>query len=237
MSVPFDLVIRNADIATVADRYQADIGIRNGQILAIGRELARGDRELDAAGRLVTPGGIDGHCHLDQPMSDGSQLADDFVSGTRSAACGGTTTVIPFACQFKGQSLQAAVDDYHQRANGKAAIDYAFHLIVSDPSPTVLRQARGAGVDVPALARELEGVRRQNASCEVSSRVPGLAALAVPVFGAQGVVASITISGPVARWGLKRMRSFAGVAAEASRAISLALGGAIPRGSPETARQ
>ena len=145
MSVPFDLVIRNADIATVADRYQADIGIRNGQILAIGRELARGDRELDAAGRLVTPGGIDGHCHLDQPMSDGSQLADDFVSGTRSAACGGTTTVIPFACQFKGQSLQAAVDDYHQRANGKAAIDYAFHLIVSDPSPTVLRQ------ELPAL--------------------------------------------------------------------------------------
>ena len=121
----------------------------------------------------------------------------------------------------------------YQGASGKAILAF----LAEDAIRPVLRQARGAGVDVPALARELEGVRRQNASCEVSSRVPGLAALAVPVFGAQGVVASITISGPVARWGLKRMRSFAGVAAEASRAISLALGGAIPRGSPETARQ
>lgn len=148
MSAPFDMVIRNAEVATVADRYQADIGIRHGQIVAIGRDLDRGTREFDAGGRLVTPGGIDGHCHLDQPMSDGSKLADDFISGTRSAACGGTTTVIPFACQFKGQSLRAAVEDYHQRADGKAAIDYAFHLIVSDPSPEVLRK------ELPALVAE-----------------------------------------------------------------------------------
>ncbi|MGE4239944.1 dihydropyrimidinase [Ramlibacter sp.] len=135
----FDTLLLNAEVATASDRYRADIGIRDGRIAAIGRDLGRADHTLDAAGRLVTPGGVDAHCHLDQPTSDGSKMADDFVTGTRSAACGGTTTIIPFACQFKGQSLQAAVDDYHRRSEGKAAIDYAFHLIVSDPTPGVLR--------------------------------------------------------------------------------------------------
>jgi len=140
MSVAFDVVIRHADIATATDRYLADIGIVNGRIEAIGKHLGGGREEIDAQGRLVTPGGVDSHCHLDQPMSDGAKMADDFLSGTRSAACGGTTTVIPFACQFKGQSLQASVDDYHQRAGQSAAIDYAFHLIVSDPTPHVLHE-------------------------------------------------------------------------------------------------
>ena len=88
----------------------------------------------------MLPGGVDAHCHFDQPMTDGSKMADDFYTGTLSAACGGTTTIIPFACQFKGQSLQAAVDDYHRRAEGKAVIDYAFHLIVSDPTERVLKE-------------------------------------------------------------------------------------------------
>jgi dihydropyrimidinase len=140
MSQEFDLVIRSADIATASDRYTADIGIVQGRIEAIGKGLPSGRAELDARGRLVTPGGVDSHCHLDQPTSDGSKMADDFLSGTRSAACGGTTTVIPFACQFKGQSLQAAVDDYHNRAGQLAAIDYAFHLIVSDPTPEVIKE-------------------------------------------------------------------------------------------------
>ncbi len=148
MSKVFDLVVRNADIVTAADRYVADIGVMDGVIVSIGRALDRGVREIDAAGRLVTPGGVDAHCHLDQPMSDGSKMADDFVTGARSAACGGTTTIIPFACQFKGQSLRSAVDDYHRRAAGKSSIDYAFHLIVSDPSPAVLAE------ELPALVAE-----------------------------------------------------------------------------------
>lgn len=139
MSLDFDLVIRDAQIATASDRYRADIGVVDGRIAAIARGLGAGREEIDAKGRLLTPGGIDSHCHLDQPMSDGSKMADDFLSGTRSAASGGTTTVIPFACQFKGQTLQQAVDDYHQRAGSLAAIDYAFHLIVSDPTPQVLK--------------------------------------------------------------------------------------------------
>jgi len=144
----FDLLILDAEVATASDRYVADLGIRDGRIAAIGRNLGTAARTLDARGRLVTPGGVDAHCHLDQPTSDGSKMADDFVTGTRSAACGGTTTVIPFAVQFKGQSLQEAVDDYHARAEGKAAIDYAFHLIVSDPAPAVLRE------ELPRLVNE-----------------------------------------------------------------------------------
>ena len=136
----FDLVIRNARAATAADVFESDIGVRDGAIAALARGLPNGRQEIDAAGRWVLPGGVDGHCHLDQPMTDGSKMADDFYTGTLSAACGGTTTVIPFACQLKGQSLQAAVDDYHRRAEGKSVIDYAFHMIVSDPTERVLKE-------------------------------------------------------------------------------------------------
>ncbi|HET8747101.1 MAG TPA: dihydropyrimidinase [Ramlibacter sp.] len=140
-----DLVLRNAHVATASDTFACDIGIRGGRIALLGEGLPAGAREIDAAGRTVTPGGVDAHCHLDQPMEGPARMADDFLTGTRSAACGGTTTVIPFAAQMKGQSLEAAVLDYHGRAEGKACIDYAFHLIVSDPTPAVLAK------ELPAL--------------------------------------------------------------------------------------
>lgn len=148
MAELFDLVVRNAKVATASDCYEADIGIRAGRIVQIGTGLPAGTREIDAAGRVVTPGGVDAHCHLDQPMAPPVCMADDFESGTRAAACGGTTTVIPFAAQEKGQSLRAAVEDYHHRANGRAHVDYAFHLIVSDPTPQVL------GEELPGLIGE-----------------------------------------------------------------------------------
>ncbi len=148
MSAAFDLVIRNARVATASDCFESDIGIRDGVIQQLGRQLAAGAREIDAAGRVVTPGGVDAHCHLDQPMAPPVRMADDFDTGTRAAACGGTTTVIPFAAQVKGQSLRAAVDDYHARAQGKSHLDHAFHLIVSDPTPEVLTH------ELPALIRE-----------------------------------------------------------------------------------
>lgn len=144
----FDLVIRNALVATASDTFSSDIGIRDGRIVQLGLGLGAGAREIDAAGRVVTPGGVDAHCHLDQPMEAPARMADDFNTGTRSAACGGTTTVIPFAAQHKGQSLRAAVEDYHRRAEGKAHVDYSFHLIVSDPTPEVLTQ------ELPGLIRE-----------------------------------------------------------------------------------
>ncbi|GAA3594537.1 dihydropyrimidinase [Gibbsiella greigii] len=138
----YDLIIRRADIVTAADRFIGDIGIHQGRIAAIGERLdpALAEQTIDAAGRMVTPGGVDAHCHLDQPSADGSVGSDDFLTGTRSAACGGTTTVIPFAMQFKGQSLDDAVADYHRRADGKACIDYAFHLIISDAAPEVVNE-------------------------------------------------------------------------------------------------
>ena len=150
----FDLVVRNARVATASDTFDADIGIRGGRIVQLGQGLPTGAREIDAAGRVVTPGGVDAHCHLDQPMAPPVRMADDFDSGTRCAACGGTTTVIPFAAQDKGQSLRAAVADYHHRAEGQAHVDYAFHLIVSDPTPQVLNE------ELPALiARGLHVVQ------------------------------------------------------------------------------
>lgn len=143
-----DLVIRRADVVTASDRFRCDIGVRGGQIVALAHALPQGAREIDADGLLALPGGVDGHCHLDQPLPDGLRMADDFFTGTRAAVCGGTTTVIPFAAQEKGASLKAAVADYHRRAEGRAVIDYAFHLIVADPTPAVLAD------ELPALIRK-----------------------------------------------------------------------------------
>jgi dihydropyrimidinase len=144
-----DLILRDAHVATAGDRFHADIGIRDGRIAMLAQRLdATAADEIQVDGRTVTPGGIDGHCHIDQPTDDGSVFADDFVSGTRSAACGGTTTLIPFALQRKGMRLRDAVTDYHARAEGKALVDYAFHLIVSDPDEQLL------GQDLPALIRD-----------------------------------------------------------------------------------
>lgn len=140
MMSAYDLVIRHGTVGTASDTFAADVGIRDGVIVALGRDLGAGTEEIDATGLLVLPGGVDAHCHLDQPSGDGSICADDFETGTRSACAGGTTTVLPFALQMKGGSLTAAVRDYHARADGKAIVDYAFHLIVTDPTPQVLGQ-------------------------------------------------------------------------------------------------
>src|SRR5699024_3047597 len=125
-----------------------DIGIRDGKIAALAQGLEGADHVVDAKGYVVLPGGVDAHCHLDQPMPEGVKMADDFRSGTVSAACGGTTTVIPFAAQEKGGSLSEAVRDYHERAGQKAVIDYAFHLIVADATDEVLQH------ELPQLIRE-----------------------------------------------------------------------------------
>ncbi|CAG9176225.1 D-hydantoinase [Cupriavidus laharis] len=144
----FDLIIRNGTVVTASDTMHCDIGIAGGRIVQLGHDLGEAARVIDASGKLVLPGGVDAHCHLDQPMPDGLSMADDFRTGSVSAACGGTTTVIPFAAQEKGHSLRAAVDDYHRRADGKAVVDYAFHLIVADPTRAVLQD------ELPGLIRE-----------------------------------------------------------------------------------
>jgi dihydropyrimidinase len=127
-------VLRNGTIVTATDTRCGDIGVRDGRIAAIGAALGDAADVIDATGRLVLPGGIDAHCHIDQKSSSGLMTADDFFTGGVSAACGGTTTILPFAAQHRGQALQAVVDDYRARAEARAFVDYGFHLIVSDPS-------------------------------------------------------------------------------------------------------
>src|SRR5215203_1022677 len=144
----YDLVIRNGTVATASDTTQCDIGVKDGVVATLGRGIGPGAREIDAAGKLVLPGAIDSHCHIEQRSSAGVMCADDFYSGTVSAAFGGTTTVIPFAAQHRGQSLRQVVEEYHEAARPKAVIDYAFHLIISDPSEQVL------GQELPALIRD-----------------------------------------------------------------------------------
>ena len=134
----FDLVIRNGLVTTATEQTHCDIGISDGKIAALSPALTNGRKEIDAAGMFVLPGGIDSHCHIEQMSSLGIMNADDFYSGTVSAAFGGTTTIIPFAAQHRGQSLKKVVEDYHQLAGPKAVIDYAFHMIISDPSPQVM---------------------------------------------------------------------------------------------------
>jgi dihydropyrimidinase len=143
----YDLAIRGGTIVTASDTFEADIGISGGRIAAIA-ETIDADEVVDASGLLVLPGGIDSHVHLSQPSSDGSIMADDFASGTRAAAAGGSTTVMPFALQKRGQSLREAVELYHREAAGKCHVDVAFHLIISDPTPAVL------GQELPALIKD-----------------------------------------------------------------------------------
>ena len=142
-----DLVIRNGTVATASDVFRCDVGVRGGRIVALAEDLLRGEREIDARGLLVLPGGVDSHCHIEQLSGFGVMNADDFYSGTVSAAFGGTTTVVPFAAQYRGQSVREVVADYRERAR-KAVIDHAFHMIVSDPTETVLND------ELPALIRE-----------------------------------------------------------------------------------
>jgi dihydropyrimidinase len=144
----FDLVIRGGTVATAADTVACDVGVKDGVVATLGKHLAPGAREIDARGRLVLPGGIDSHCHIEQRSSAGVVCADDFYSATVAAAFGGTTTVIPFAAQHRGQSLRRVVEEYHQAARPKSVIDYAFHLIISDPTEQVM------GQELPALIRD-----------------------------------------------------------------------------------
>lgn len=136
------LLIKNGRIVTAVDDYRADIFVENDTITTIGRNLnVPADTVLDASGRLVIPGGIDPHTHLDMPFG-GTSSADDFESGTRAAAHGGTTTIIDFAIQTKGKSTLEALDTWHKKAEGKTAVDYAFHMIVTDMEDSRLMEMR-----------------------------------------------------------------------------------------------
>src|SRR5256885_1010005 len=125
-------LILNGRVITAADDYKADILIEDEVISVIGAKLEmEADKIIDATGKLVIPGGIDPHTHMELPFG-GTQSSDDFLTGTRAAAHGGTTTIIDFAVQYKGESLIEGIDNWHKKAEGKTAIDYGFHLITTE---------------------------------------------------------------------------------------------------------
>ncbi len=130
-------LITHGTIVTASETYAGNVLI-DGERVASTRAAAEepADRTIDAARKLVLPGGIDVHTHLDLPVGDFSS-ADDFESGTVAAACGGTTTIIDYATQFRGQTLRQALDRWHEKADGKAAIDYAFHLAITQLTASV----------------------------------------------------------------------------------------------------
>src|SRR5438093_5294077 len=129
------ILIRNGHIVTAVDSYTADILVDGSTVVVIGQDLQKIsgalDKTVDATGKLVIPGGIAPHTHMDLPFG-GTSSSDDFETGTRAAALGGTTTIVDFAVQYRGQSLNQALDVWMAKAEGKASIDYGFHLIVTD---------------------------------------------------------------------------------------------------------
>jgi len=126
------VLIKNGRIITAVDDYMGDVFIENETITHIGKSLdMEADEILNASGKYLFPGGLDPHTHLDMPFG-GTVSADDFETGTRAAAHGGTTTLVDFAIQTKGHSTLEALDTWHAKADGKTAIDYGFHMIVTD---------------------------------------------------------------------------------------------------------
>ena len=125
-------LIKNGRIVTAVDDYNADIFIDGETVTTIGKTLDMdADVVIDAAAKLVIPGGIDPHTHMELPFG-GTSASDDFFTGTRAAAFGGTTTIIDFAVQNKGESMIQGVDNWHKKAEGKTCIDYGFHLITTE---------------------------------------------------------------------------------------------------------
>lgn len=143
----YDLIIKNGTVITATETTHCDIGVVNGRIAALGLGLTDARREIDATGLYVMPGGVDTHVHVEQRGNPDGPFTDTFLTASQSAACGGTTTIISHARQVKGESLSLSVRDYEKRAT-KSVIDYAFHMMVTDPTETVLRD------ELPELIRD-----------------------------------------------------------------------------------
>lgn len=126
------ILIKNGRVITATDDYVADIFIEGETISAIGKNLnVKADKEIDASGKLVFPGGIDPHVHLDMPFM-GTFSSDSYETGTRAALYGGTTMVIDFILQTQGKSLQSALSEWKGRSDNNAVGDYSFHMAVTD---------------------------------------------------------------------------------------------------------
>ncbi len=136
-------LIANGTIVTADGSYQADVLVDGETIAQVGANLAgagvTADQTIDAAGKYVIPGGIDAHTHMELPFG-GTFAKDTFETGTRAAAFGGTTSIVDFAVQSKGQSLHEGLDAWHKKAEGNAVVDYGFHMIMSDVTDGTLAE-------------------------------------------------------------------------------------------------
>ncbi|MCS0635337.1 dihydropyrimidinase [Streptomyces sp. LP05-1] len=132
-------------VVTASDEFHAEVlldGERIAALAAPGSQDWTADRVIDAAGKYVIPGGVDAHTHMELPFG-GTFASDTFETGTRAAAWGGTTTIVDFAVQPKGEALRVGLDAWHAKADGNCAIDYAFHMIMSDVNESTLREMPG----------------------------------------------------------------------------------------------
>jgi dihydropyrimidinase len=143
-----DMAIRGGTVVTAGDTMRCDVGIKDGRIVLLAEHITDAADVIHADGKFVLPGGIDAHVHIAQPSGEGIEMADDFESGTRSAALGGTTTILPFCLQEKGRSMREVLKDYHAKADGECYVDVSFHMIISDPNEQLL------GQDLPALVAD-----------------------------------------------------------------------------------
>lgn len=144
------ILIRNGNIVTATDSFIGDVYIEGEQIVAVGKDLPYvADRVIDATGKLVFPGGIDPHVHLDMPFM-GTYSSDNYETGTRAALHGGTTMVIDFVLQTQGKSLRSALEEWQGRANGNAFGDYSFHMAVTDFNAQTAKE-------IPSMIKE-EGI-------------------------------------------------------------------------------
>ncbi|MEO1317877.1 MAG: dihydropyrimidinase [Pseudomonadota bacterium] len=134
-----DLAIKGGTVVTAADTFEADLGVRDGWIVAIAEDLDAPET-IDASGKLVLPGGIEAHCHIAQESATGGMTADDYESGSRSAAIGGNSCFVPFAAQHRGMGVTETLDLYDSRAEGRSYLDYGYHLIVADPTEKALSE-------------------------------------------------------------------------------------------------
>src|SRR3954465_10583667 len=126
------ILIKNGTVVTATDIYRGDVLVEGEKVTVIGTSLSmQADRVIDATGKNLLPGGIDVHTHLDMPFG-GTTSADDFETGTIAAAFGGTTTVVDFAIQYRGQRLHDAWETWRKKAEGRAVIDYGFHMIITE---------------------------------------------------------------------------------------------------------
>ncbi len=196
-------LIRNGRVITAVDDYHADILIEGERITLIGQKLEmEADLVIDAEGRYVIPGGIDPHTHMDLPFG-GTSSSDDFRTGTIAAAHGGTTTIIDFAVQSKGQALNQALDIWFEKAEGKTSIDYSFHLICTDlPDERLpeLRSLIGQGITSFKLFMAYPGVFLvDDATIYKAMRVAGEAGGLICMHAENGLVIDAMVKEALAK--------------------------------------